>query len=76
MRLFFCFDFVLCYNYGVNYILRFCTEVIVIKKINIKNKKSRQFFADGSFFIKEEIYYGKQQNKQNEMESSGIDCSK
>ena len=29
-----------------------------------------------AFFIKEEIYYGKQQNKQNEMESSGIDCSK
>lgn len=21
-----------CYNYGVNYILRFCTKVIVIKK--------------------------------------------
>lgn len=50
MRLFFCFGVVLCYNYGVNYILCICTEVIVIKKINIKNKKSRQFFADGSFF--------------------------
>lgn len=63
----------MCYNYGVNYILRFCTEVIVIKKINIKNKKSRQFFADGSFFIKEEIYYA--HNVQN-LQAKYISCKR